>query len=638
MTEQRFRAVLAVQAGGRVGEVAAQVGVSRQSLWAWLRRYQAEGLEALTDRSHRPVSCPHQASPVVEAAVCQMRRDHPRWGPLRIAFELERDGCAPVPSRATVYRILRRHGLVSARKRRRGRADYIRWQRDKPMELWQMDIVGGVLLADGSEAKVVTGVDDHSRFCVIATVVPRQTGRAVCLAFAEGLSRYGIPEEVLTDNGKQFTDRFGKGGEVLFDRICRTNGIVHRLTQPASPTTTGKVERFHQTLQRELLDGSALFVDVAAAQAAVDSWVHEYNTRRPHQSLDMATPAQYFHTSPAGAARVQAETLIPLRLPKFLVDAVELPAIGLAVVAAEEMAGTATGQLPPAPAVVWPDETPVPATVDPQAVAAARVSATQSMWAAKRIREHGPAVFDHGPVEFDRIVPPSGNLAVRGKQFWIGPLWAGQLVRFWADTHAIHLSIAGVRIKSVRSHLTIADLAILARLGARPAGPSPLPGADPDGPAPALELERTLGSAGFVSVASHRIAVSERRAGMRVGIRVHGPTLAVFDPHTRELLRTHPNPLTPAQIIKLRGARPAGPPPVLRTEPIVVQRRVSNTGGISICGQRTWLGREHARKTVTIHVADEMLTIDLDDGPRTVPRTTSKPVIVVKARGPRKVN
>ena len=119
-----------------------------------------------------------------------MRREHPRWGPVRIAFELGRDGCpGPVPSRMTVYRILVRHGLIAAGKRRRRREDYPRWERDEPMELWQMDIVGGVLLADGTEAKVVTGVDDHSRFCVIATVVPRATGRAVCLAFADGAGR-----------------------------------------------------------------------------------------------------------------------------------------------------------------------------------------------------------------------------------------------------------------------------------------------------------------------------------------------------------------------------------------------------------------------------------------------------------------
>ena len=100
----------------------------------------------------------------------------------------------------------------------------------------------------------MTGVDDHSRFCVLARVVERATGRAICLAFAEALERYGAPEEVLTDNGKQFTDRFGRGGEVLFDKICRRNGIAHRLTAPRSPTTTGKIERFHQTLQGELLD------------------------------------------------------------------------------------------------------------------------------------------------------------------------------------------------------------------------------------------------------------------------------------------------------------------------------------------------------------------------------------------------
>ncbi len=137
-TEQRLRAVLAVEAGGRVGEVAFAFGVSRQSVHAWLVRYGEGGLAALADRSHRPDSCPHQASAEVEAAVCEMRRDHPRWGPVRIEFELGRNGCpGPVPSRATVYRILVRHGLVAGRNRRRRREDYRRWQRETPMELWQ---------------------------------------------------------------------------------------------------------------------------------------------------------------------------------------------------------------------------------------------------------------------------------------------------------------------------------------------------------------------------------------------------------------------------------------------------------------------------------------------------------------------
>jgi transposase InsO family protein len=134
------------------------------------------------------------------------------------------------------------------------------------MQLWQMDIVGGIMLASGAKCKVVTGVDDHSRYCVAATVVVLPTGRAVCLALATALNPYGIPDELLTDDGKQFTARFGRGGEVLFDRICRENGITHRLTRPNSPTTTGKVERSHQTLRRELLDEHGPFTSIEHAQ------------------------------------------------------------------------------------------------------------------------------------------------------------------------------------------------------------------------------------------------------------------------------------------------------------------------------------------------------------------------------------
>jgi transposase InsO family protein len=283
VVEQRYRAVLAVERGEPRAVVVAQFGVSRQTLHTWLTRYRRDGLAGLLDRSHKPDSCPHQASAEVETRVCEMRPEHPRWGPRRIAHELAQS--APegirVPSRATVWRILRQHGLIEPGKRGRKREDYRRWQREAPIALWQLDIVGGVFLEDGSECKVVTGVDDQSRFCVIATVVVRATGRAVCLAFAEALRRYGIPGEVLTDNGKQFTDRFDKGGEVLFDRICRDNGITHRLTQPASPATTGKVERFHGTLRREFLNHCDPFDTLLAAQAALDGWVASLQLRVP---------------------------------------------------------------------------------------------------------------------------------------------------------------------------------------------------------------------------------------------------------------------------------------------------------------------------------------------------------------------
>ena len=258
MVEQRYRAVLEVLAGSSKTAVAARFGVSRQAVHRWLGWYAESGLAGLADRSHRPASHPLQTPAPVEAAVCELRRAHPRWGPRRLEYELGMRGCpGPVPSRSTIYRVLLRQGLIDRRPRGRSRASYRRWQRDAPMQLWQLDIVGGVFLAAGAECKVVTGVDDHSRFCVLAAVVVRPTGRAVCAAFAAALIEFGVPDEVLTDNGKQFTARFGRphGGEVLFDRICRENGIAHRLTASGPQPRPGRSRRRHAHLDRTHAQG-----------------------------------------------------------------------------------------------------------------------------------------------------------------------------------------------------------------------------------------------------------------------------------------------------------------------------------------------------------------------------------------------
>jgi transposase InsO family protein len=133
---------------------------------------------------------------------------------------------------------------------------------------------------------------------------------------------YGVPEEVLTDNGKVFTGRFHKPGvpvEVLFDKICRENGITHRLTKIHSPTTTGKIERLHQSLQRELLDVHGPFENIEALQAALDAWRQDYNTDRPHQSLGMAFPASRFTPAVPGLElHVPAQLTAPTPEPKPL--------------------------------------------------------------------------------------------------------------------------------------------------------------------------------------------------------------------------------------------------------------------------------------------------------------------------------
>jgi transposase-like protein len=167
--EQRYRAVMAVLDGASVSEVAAEVGVSRQTVHAWVRRYRAAGLAGLVDRSHRTVSCPHQSSAEVEAVVCELRRAHPKWGALRILHELMRAPAPPepLPSRSTVNRILVRHGLVIPRARRRKRSDYVRWQRPAAMQLWQLDVVYGPRLVDVAtgelrEGRIVTGVESFA--------------------------------------------------------------------------------------------------------------------------------------------------------------------------------------------------------------------------------------------------------------------------------------------------------------------------------------------------------------------------------------------------------------------------------------------------------------------------------------------
>jgi transposase InsO family protein len=587
MTEQRYRAVLEVGAGVPVTEVAERFGVSRQAVHRWIGWYREEGLAGLADRSHRPHAHPAQTSPDVEAAICELRRNHPRWGQRRLHFELGRRSCpGPVPSLTTIYRVLVRHGLIDPVPRRRRREDYVRWQRERPMELWQLDIVGGVKLAGGGEAKVVTGVDDHSRFCVIATVVRRATGRAVCHAFANALQQFGIPDEVLTDNGKQFTGRFTqpRPAEVMFERICRENGIVARNTKPRSPTTTGKVERFHQTLQRELLDHVDVWPDLETAQAAVDAFRVEYNTQRPHQALDMAFPADRFAARPA-------EKRLPLRLPATLTSAAPTPH--------------------PTQAAMPPIEPALPAPLVASANGVDPVNLA---------------------VEINRTVPASGNLTVCGQQFWLGPDRAGQPITLWADTTVVHLLVNGARLKTVRSRLTVGHLRQLLADGGRPAAPPPIPTGDAE-PGMAIEVDRLVNANGLIGLAGRQHPVGIHFAGRRVTVRLDRGLLQVVDKGV--LLRSLPNPLTASERARIRDARPAGPPPAPAPEPVRVERRVSGRGSVVVAGQRIQAGIAHAGRTLTVEAADTTWRI-YDDHVLVaeVARTTTKPLARFKVHKP----
>jgi transposase InsO family protein len=573
VTEQRYRAVLEVMAGIPVAEVADRYGVSRQSVHAWLARYRDEGPPGLEDRSHKVHQHPWQIPAELEAAVCELRRAHRRWGPKRLVFEMGRRGHGTV-TRSTVYRVLIRNQLIEPRSRRRRRQDYTRWERPAPMQLWQLDVTASAFLADGREVKIVTGLDDHSRYCVIARAVLRATARPVCRAFVEAMTIYGVPEEVLTDNGTVFTGRFIKPrpAEVLFGRICRENGITQRLTRPRSPTTTGKIERLHQSLQLELLDVHGPFESLAALQAALDAWREEYNSDRPHQSLDMAFPASRF---------TPAVSPLPLRVPSQLIAASTRQA---------EQPEPPSAELSAAPA---PDG------------------------------QQAPPVA----VEADRVVPPSGNLWIGGQQVWLGPALADRKVTIWVDETSLHVLLDGARVKTLPSRLGITELARLAADGARPAGPSPLRA----GTGTVVEVERTVNAAGLAGLAGAQFNVGYQLAGQRVVLRMDGTQMAVIT-GDGELARTMPCPVPAGDRYRLRGARKAAAAPLPPSGPVTVQRRVSSRGGIMVATQKIQVGLIHAGKIVTVTAEDHAFRLVIDgQAVGVVPRTTAREIHRYKA-------
>ena len=302
-----------------------------------------------------------------------------------------------------------------------------------------------------------------------------------------------------------YTGWFGKPrpAEVLFERICRKNGIKQLLTKPYSPTTIGKVERWHQTLQTDFLTDAGPFATIDDAQAAVDAWRHEYNHDRPHQSLGMATPASRFRLRAP-----EPDEALSLWAPADLELLTSPPPAPDHAVAAAEPAS-------------WPDA-----------------------------------------VEVDRVVPPSGNMTVGPQQFWLGTTRAGQKVTVWIDTATCHLSVGGWRIKTVPSRLTEVDLARLRGSDGRPAGPPPA-GPSPGALASSrcVEVDRLVNGTGGVTLGNRLILVGSPLAGQRARIRLDGQLMHVIT-QDGVLWRTLPCPIPPGQRHRLQGVRLAGPAPL----------------------------------------------------------------------------
>lgn len=291
-------AVLAFAEGAEmnVSRVCAECGISRKTFYKYVARYRAEGLVGFEERSRRPTVVPGLTPTDVVEAVVEWREvlagsghDH---GAVTIQWHLGQDERfeGRVPSVATVHRILVRRGLVSPQPKKRPRSSWRRFEAPAPNELWQIDAMDWHTAS--GQVSVFNVVDDHSRVACRSRAVTNATGQEAWVTFGQAAQRWGFPAGVLSDNGLCFSGKL-RGVEVLFEARLRDAGIKPITGRPYHPQTTGKVERFQQTLKKwlshqDLVRGIAPSLE--DLQARLDEFCAYYNQQRPHQGIGRATP------------------------------------------------------------------------------------------------------------------------------------------------------------------------------------------------------------------------------------------------------------------------------------------------------------------------------------------------------------
>jgi transposase InsO family protein len=299
--------------GRSAREVAEAHGISKSWIYELIGRYRAGGYEALEPRSRRPWTCPHAISPEVVVAIRSLRAELQNQGhdcgPATIAYHLAQ--CMEsVPSRATIWRILKREGLIAPQPQKRPRCSLIRFQADLPNEMWQADITHW-RLADGNDVEVLNLIDDHSRLLLRSEVYLTIKARDVVDTFHKTAQLHDLPASLLSDNGAVFTGSY-RGGKVLLESELERLGVLFKNSRPYHPQTCGKVERLHQTLKRYLAKQPPPRT-LSELQGQLDAFTHYYNDIRPHRALDGRTPLQAY------SARVKARPAGSLSTAHFRV-------------------------------------------------------------------------------------------------------------------------------------------------------------------------------------------------------------------------------------------------------------------------------------------------------------------------------
>ena len=293
----------AVLAGSSQSEVARTYGVSQGWISRLMTRYRTEGEAAFEPRSRAPRTSPSAtAAPTVDL-VLELRKKLSGAGLDAGADTIDwhlRHHHRTELSRATINRILVRAGAVVADPSKRPKSSYLRFEAAQPNETWQSDFTH-YRLAGGTDAEILTWIDDHSRYVLHCTAHIRVTGPVVLAAFRQAGDLHGYPASTLTDNGMVFTTRYsgGRGGRNHLEHELRTRNIVQKNSRPNHPTTCGKVERFQQTMKKWLHAQPLQPNTLADLQALLNAFADEYNHRRPHRSLTAsATPAAAYTARP----------------------------------------------------------------------------------------------------------------------------------------------------------------------------------------------------------------------------------------------------------------------------------------------------------------------------------------------------
>jgi transposase InsO family protein len=268
-------------------------GITPNTAYKWLGRFRADGPNALEDRSRRPHRSPARTTAEMEGEIIELRCKHPAWGGRKLERRLLDLGKTGVPRPSTITAILRRHNLLDPIESAKHKA-FCRFERAVPNELWQMDFKGEFALPAG-RCYPLTILDDHSRFAVAVEACSRNNRTVTQAAMIKIFRRYGLPEWITCDNGSPW----GSGGRSYYTALgvwlLRLGvGISH--SRPHHPQTQGKDERFHRTLEAEVLryrHGTTL----ADWQFHFDQFRVVYNTERPHEALSMAVPASRYQPS-----------------------------------------------------------------------------------------------------------------------------------------------------------------------------------------------------------------------------------------------------------------------------------------------------------------------------------------------------